>query len=251
MWPGATSFLKGLPRASIVADVGCGDGKYFPAIWNAGSYVIGTDISLPLLETSIGACIGDGEEGPEIRHVSKQNSSYNSRPPVAVADCMNIPLRSQSCDAAICIAVMHHLSTRPRRLRCLQELARIVKKGGTVNVQAWAYEQESNSKRKFAGTDVFVPFNSQPRYLEKVIHEQMKVKETKSKSSLSASVAEMYSEAYDGAEYDDKKGLVVFQRYCHMYKEGELESLVSEIGNLEVIERGFETGNHFVIFKVL
>ncbi len=252
LWPGATTFLKSLPRGSVVADVGCGDGKYFPAIWNAGSYVIGTDISLPLLETSIGACVEDGEAGPEIRQVS--NSSYNARPPVAVADCMNIPLRSQSCDAAICIAVMHHLSTRPRRLRCLQELARIVKKGGTVNVQAWAYEQENNSKRKFAGTDVFVPFNSQPRYLSKVAPEQVKPHHKegeKSISTQSTSVAEMYSEAYDGAEYDDRKGLVVFQRYCHMYKEGELESLVAEIDNLEVLERGFETGNHFVIFKVI
>jgi hypothetical protein len=28
----------------VVADVGCGDGKYFSAIWEYGSYVIGTDI---------------------------------------------------------------------------------------------------------------------------------------------------------------------------------------------------------------
>ena len=253
LWPGATSFLKSLPQGSIVADVGCGDGKYFPAIWEAGSFVIGTDISLPLLETSVGACISKGQEGPENRHVSKQNSSFNTRPAVAVGDCMNVPLRSDSCDAAICIAVMHHLSTRPRRIRCLEELARIVKKGGTVNIQAWAFEQESNSKRKFAGTDVFVPFNSQPRYLDKVAHEAKKKGSSKDKKNTNhtTSVAEMYSEAYDGAEYDDKKGLVVFQRYCHMYREGELEKLVGEIDNLEVLESGFETGNHFAICKVV
>jgi len=256
LWPGATSFLKSLPRGSVVADIGCGDGKYFPAIWNSGSFVIGTDISLPLLETSVGACLSEGEQGPELRQVRKQNSSYNTRPAVAVADCMHIPLRSNSCDAAICIAVMHHLSTRPRRIRCLKELARIVKKGGTVNVQAWAFEQENNSRRKFAGTDVFVPFNSQPRYLDKVSHETKKKKknnlnEEKREADNTSSVAEMYSKAYDGAEYDDRKGLVVFQRYCHMYREGELEGLVQEVGDLEVLESGFETGNHFVIFKVV
>ncbi len=255
LWPGATSFLRNLPGGSIVADVGCGDGKYFPAIWQAGSYVIGTDISLPLLETSVGSCQKEGEEGPEIRQVSEQNSTFNSRPDVAVADCMHVPLRSGSCDAAICIAVMHHLSTRPRRIRCLKELARIVKKGGTVNVQAWAFEQENDSKRKFAGTDVFVPFNSQPRYLDKVSQDvkqkKKNVKSSDKNQATSSSVAEMYSEAYDGAEYDDTKGLVVFQRYCHMYREGELESLCAEIDNLEVLESGFETGNHFVIFKVV
>jgi hypothetical protein len=44
---------------------------------------------------------------------------------------------------------------------------------------------------------------------------------------------------------------VVFQRYCHMYKEGELEDLVSKIDSLEMVESGFESGNLFVILKVL
>jgi alkylated DNA repair dioxygenase AlkB len=45
LWPGATQFLDSLPRGSVVADVGCGDGKYFSAITAASSYVIGMDIS--------------------------------------------------------------------------------------------------------------------------------------------------------------------------------------------------------------
>lgn len=44
LWPGATNFLEKIPKGSVVADVGCGDGKYFSAIWEYGSYVIGTDI---------------------------------------------------------------------------------------------------------------------------------------------------------------------------------------------------------------
>jgi len=251
LWPGATRFLQQLPKGSIVADVGCGDGKYFPAIWEEGSYVIGTDISEPLLQTSIGACASadPANIGPQNRQVSSSKTGLNARPAVAVADCMHIPLRSKSCDAAICIAVMHHLSTSPRRIRCLQELSRVVKKGGMINIQAWALEQEQGSRRKFAGTDVFVPFNAQPRYLDKV--------QTESKQSAKPDdngckgAAEMYSDAYDGAEYDERKGLVVFQRYCHMYKEGELENLVSKIDSLEIVDSGFESGNHFVILKVI
>lgn len=45
LWPGATHFLERLPRGSVVADIGCGDGKYFSAITAASSYVIGMDIS--------------------------------------------------------------------------------------------------------------------------------------------------------------------------------------------------------------
>jgi len=52
LWPGTSRFLEGLPKVSIVADVGCGDGWYFLAIWASDSYVIGTDISKPLLRTA-------------------------------------------------------------------------------------------------------------------------------------------------------------------------------------------------------
>ena len=45
LWPGATQFLEKLPQGSVVADIGCGDGKYFSAITAASSYVIGMDIS--------------------------------------------------------------------------------------------------------------------------------------------------------------------------------------------------------------
>jgi Methyltransferase domain len=56
--------------------------------------------------------------------VSEHRHHLRRMPTMAVADCMNIPLRSNSCDAAICIAVMHHLSsgtTHPVYFRTLQD----------------------------------------------------------------------------------------------------------------------------------
>jgi alkylated DNA repair dioxygenase AlkB/ubiquinone/menaquinone biosynthesis C-methylase UbiE len=265
LWPGATQFLSELPPASIVADIGAGDGKYFPAIWEAGSYVIGTDISLPLLQQSVyrGSEAGGSEGQPESRRVSEHRHHLRNRPAVAVADCMNVPLRTKSCDAAICIAVMHHLSTRERRIRCISELSRIVKVDGLINIQAWAMEQEEGSRRKFAGTDVFVPFNAQPKYLlahkEKTAngHEDQETdKDTKTGTNAlgggaqSKSMAQLYSDEYNAA-YDEKKGLVVFKRYCHLYRQGELEELVSEVDTVVVHESGYESGNHFVILRVI
>lgn len=247
LWPGATQFLQDLPKGSIVADVGCGDGKYFPAIWEAGSYVIGTDISLPLLKTSIGASAG--VDTPESRQVSKHRIHLRDRPAVAVADCMNLPLRDNSVDAAICIAVMHHLSTHERRLRCLEELGRIVKPGGRINVQAWAMEQDADSRRKFASTDVFVPFNAQPKYLNQS-QDSGGLNNQHCAVNENHSVAEMYAKAFDGAEYDERKGLVVFRRYCHLYRQGDMEDLASQVPNLRLVESGYESGNHFLILEV-
>jgi SAM-dependent methyltransferase len=236
-------------------------GKYFPAIWEAGSYVIGTDISLPLLQQA--AYRGAGSEDsrnvssePESRRVSEHRDHLRRKPAVAVADCMNIPMRTKSCDAAICIAVMHHLSTKERRLRCISELARIVKVGGLINIQAWAMEQQDSSRRKFAGTDVFVPFNAQPKYLEKndsasatTANNEPVVAGIPAEGEERKSMAQVYSEEYN-AEYDEKKGLVVFKRYCHLYRAGELEEIVAQVDGVSLRESGYESGNHFVILKV-
>jgi alkylated DNA repair dioxygenase AlkB/SAM-dependent methyltransferase len=245
LWPGATEFLKRLPPGSVVADVGCGDGKYFPAIWQAGSYVIGTDISLPLLQTAFGNA-SSGDEVPETRRVSEHLSHLRDRPAVAVADCMNVPFRTNSCDATICIAVLHHLSTFERRRRCIEELARITRPGGLINIQAWAMDQEETSRRKFAANDVFVPFNAQPKFLTLRENDTKQDGET---GTSSKSTAQVYSEAFN-ADYDDQKGLVVFKRYCHLYKQGELERVVEQVPNVHIVDKGFESGNYFVILEV-
>jgi alkylated DNA repair protein alkB family protein 8 len=255
LWPGATQFLENLPPGSIVADVGCGDGKYFSAILGANSYVIGTDISEALLRTASSAeKSGDNNakivSGPQYQRLSDDKRALSAFPAVAVADCIHLPIRSGSCDAAICIAVMHHLSTVGRRIRCLTELARVVKVGGLINVQAWALEQEGDSKRKFDGSDILVPFNAQPKFLQAPFAKTDDNTSNCDSAGDGKGVAQMISESYDGAEFDSKKNLVIFQRYCHMYRRGELEELVAQIPCLELIESAYEKGNHVVLLKV-
>ena len=60
---------------------------------------------------------------------------------VAIADCLNLPYRTNSFDAAISIAVVHHMSSQSRRLQAVRELARVVREGGRMLVYVWAMEQ--------------------------------------------------------------------------------------------------------------
>jgi SAM-dependent methyltransferase len=223
--------------------------------------------SEPLLKTAATSVVEEGDDGkkntdgPQYQRLAKEKQSLSTHPAVAVADCIHLPLRSNSCDAAICIAVMHHLSTAGRRIRCLSELRRIVKLGGLINVQAWALEQEVDSKRKFHGTDVLVPFNAQPKYLQASLSAKKEEKKEDEKyqagvqqmveSSKGKGVAEMMAEKYDNAEFDSKKNLVVFKRYCHMYRKGELEYLCGLVGGFEVIESSYEKGNWGVVLRAI
>jgi hypothetical protein len=61
---------------------------------------------------------------------------------VAVADALRLPYRSSSCDAAISIAVLHHLSSDSRRRQAIRELLRVVKSGDRILITVWAREQE-------------------------------------------------------------------------------------------------------------
>lgn len=41
-------------------------------------------------------------------------------------------------------------------------------------------------------------------------------------------------------------GELVFQRYCHVYREGELEGLCSGVPHCTIEESGWDKGNWFV-----
>lgn len=119
-WPKVASFLSSLPLGSLVLDAGCGNGKYLG--YNSNCFFIGCDISAQLIKIC-------NERGHE----------------VLVADAVNLPYRTGFGDAAISIAVLHHLSTENRRKKAIEELIRVVKKGGLVLITVWAVEQEDKS----------------------------------------------------------------------------------------------------------
>lgn len=98
--------------------IGCGNGKYFQESCSQG-YMIGCDMCHELVSIATGR----GHE-------------------VMVGDCLNLPYRSNVFDAVISIAVIHHLSSQQRRLKAVQELARVIGVGGKVLVYVWAMEQQ-------------------------------------------------------------------------------------------------------------
>ncbi|XP_033111028.1 uncharacterized protein LOC117112082 [Anneissia japonica] len=140
-WPKVKGFIEALEPGSLVADVGCGNGKYLHI--NPSVYKLGSDCCSKLTEIA-------------------QQRGHN----VLICDNINLPYRSGSCDAVISIAVIHHFATVERRVRALQELARITRPGGRLMVCVWALEQ---SHRKFDAQDVLVPWHFQPRSTNKCV----------------------------------------------------------------------------------
>ena len=117
-WPRVKEFVESLPFGSLLADIGCGNGKYMACVNPTSSACMGGDRSASLVKIS-------SERG------------FQSM----VLDCMTVPLRSNAFDAALSIAVLHHLSTVQHRMKALMELVRILRVGGQGLVYVWAQEQ--------------------------------------------------------------------------------------------------------------
>ncbi|CAI5730477.1 unnamed protein product [Hyaloperonospora brassicae] len=196
-WPQVTAFLAKLDPRALVADVGCGNGKYLHV--NPSLCVIGADRSIPLMR--VGA-----------------TSDSN----LVASDALQVPFRTRVFDAAISIAVLHHISTRARRVALISELARIVRVGGHVLIVAWAFEQDENSKRRFDQQDVMVEWKLQQKYAK-----------DEEDSGATASHGQI----------DHEKRWVVYKRYCHLYRSGELEALVEQVPGLRLISTEYSRSN--------
>ncbi|XP_062933416.1 probable tRNA methyltransferase 9B isoform X1 [Cynocephalus volans] len=130
-WPRVRQFLQEQKPGSLVADIGCGTGKYLKV--NSQVHTLGCDYCGPLVEIA-----------------------RNRGCEVMVCDNLNLPFRDQGFDAIISIGVIHHFSTKQRRIRAIKEMARVLVPGGQLMIYVWAMEQKN---RHFEKQDVLVPWN--------------------------------------------------------------------------------------------
>ena len=70
-----------------------------------------------------------------------QTVSSSLQSQILHCDNLSLPFRDESVDAALSIAVIHHIATAERRVRALRELSRVLRVGGRVIISVWAMEQ--------------------------------------------------------------------------------------------------------------
>ena len=128
-----------------------------------------------------------------------------------VGNCIDLPFKSNSFNYAMSIAVIHHLSTESRRLNAIQEINRILKLGGEALIYVWAFEQ--------------------PRF--------------ENETSQDVNVKWMLQKKYSEKKENDE----IFYRYYHLFKKNELETLLSHINTLEIIESGNQYNNWYCVVK--
>jgi len=121
-WPEVVEFVATLPARSAILDVGCGHGRHAKPAARAGHRVVGVDLCRPLL--AIGRDTSGGAIPARIEWV--------------VGDAASLSVRDSTFDAALCVAVLHHLPSRDDRLAALAEVRRVLRPSGRAFVSVWA-----------------------------------------------------------------------------------------------------------------
>ncbi|CAG8979966.1 hypothetical protein HYALB_00010734 [Hymenoscyphus albidus] len=190
-WPIVKTFLQSQPPGSLGLDIGCGNGKYLPI--NPSVFIIASDRSSGLIK------------------FASQHQPHSA----IIADTLALPHPRGKFDFAICIAVVHHLSTAKRRRQAVHAILETLSGKGKALIYAWALEQRDSRRGWDEGSeqDVMVPW-------------VMK----KAKRDLA----------------EGEKNETTFQRYYHLYRKGEMEENV-EAARGVVVEAGYEKDNWWVI----
>ena len=261
-WPAVASFLHSQAPGTVGLDVGCGNGKYLGV--NPDVFMVGSDRSHSLVALANSRCkqlqvqaqpgdaAGAGTRG--------EPAAGTVAVDVLVADGLSLPFRPRAADFVICVAVIHHMSTRARRQEAIRQLLQCVtlgeagRTGGHVLVYVWALEQGTSRRGWDDGgeQDLLVPW---------VLKSQQKKQKTK-KGAQNQGTSTGTPSVADGsgdtplttpptttttpADPEATTTDPVFQRYYHLYRKGELEEDVLAAGGV-VVSSGYERDNWWVV----
>ncbi|OAG28841.1 alkylated DNA repair protein alkB -like 8 [Nematocida displodere] len=193
-WPKVEYFYqKYVKDTDVVVDAGSGNGRntFFP------ERTLSLDYSHGLLSIAR----------------ERQSGAFYGR--VDLADAF--PVRASSCDVAISIAVIHHLSTEERRLAAVRHMVEVVKPGGYLLVYVWSDTPEG-APAKFVSLQA--------------------IEDTSITETMPKVVA---NDVFVGWKKQN-----MLNRYYHLFQEGELENLVSTC-NVDIMEQGKDHGNYFIV----
>ncbi len=190
-WPIVRQAAGLCRRMEVFLDAGCGPGHN--AVLLLSEYPKARGVLIDLSKAMI-----------ERAQSSVEQAGLKHRALLVVSDVRSLPLRSESMELCLYIAVIHHLPKRAWRINALREARRVLKDEGVVLVTSWSITQRSFVK--------CVMMN----FLKKLV-----------KPSISLG---------DCIKVSVVKG-AIYRRYYHLYMLGELKREVQGSG-LAVIQAG-------------
>lgn len=150
----------------------------------------------------------------------------------------------------ISIAVIHHLATKERRMKAINEMVRVMVTGGTALIYVWAKDQQKNNKKstyllQHQGKDDEKDPNEMATFTIDSSEIQLPVHRNRTQFNHT-NVLVPWKLKQKEVPHEQQK---VFLRYYHVFEDGELELLCKENPKVEIVKSFYDQGNHCVILK--
>eukprot|EP00750_Incisomonas_marina_P019698 INCI3608.3.p1 GENE.INCI3608.3~~INCI3608.3.p1 ORF type:complete len:695 (+),score=92.55 INCI3608.3:36-2087(+) len=145
-WPGVREFLAGVPPGSLVADLGCGNGKYFgdACFSRKSKQANNTATSAHRDDVSLnGTHIVGSDRCRRLLEIAADVDAVGAQ--CLACDVVALPYREQAFDYTLSIAVLHHLSVHEHRVEALREMIRVTRDGGEGLVYVWALKDRNSA----------------------------------------------------------------------------------------------------------
>lgn len=161
---------------------------------------------------------------------------------VLLSDCLTLPVKSNSVDAVISIAVIHHLSTADRRKQAIEEIIRVLRVNGRCLIYVWAKEQHKNSM-----DSTYLKLNPQKK--------PPVDKGTETRAVTGTGLTLPVHENRTNFAHSDllvpwkRKGGGNFLRFYHVFEENELSNLCTAVSNAIVESVYYDQGNWCAILR--
>lgn len=179
--------------------------------------------------------------------------------------------------------ITSRISLQERRRRAIQEIARVLGKGGRALIYVWARDQQLQNKMS-----TYLKQNRKNRQVQtnpcpshSSLESMKPLEETLSEASISMHnhTGEVGEVAYDGnlplpvhvnrtnfqhndvlvpwkrkvrnKQNDDDSGQKTFLRYYHVFEADELKRLCTEVPQIQVLDSKYDQGNWTVLLRKL
>ena len=83
-----------------------------------------------------------------LKIIEKKKKYKKNSPHPVLCDCLNLPFCNDVFDCVICIAGIHHLNSKDKRIRAVLEIKRVLKKGGKFLISVWSKNAFDKKEQK-------------------------------------------------------------------------------------------------------
>ncbi len=195
IWPEMELLAERIKSGDRVLDAGCGNGRFLDVLAEKDIDYTGVDNQEAFLEVA-----------------KKKHPMYKFEK----ADLLNLPFHDGEFDVVVLIAVLQHIPSKEYRAQAIENVLRVLKKGGLLLMTNWNFWQEKYILK--------YPI----KYSIKKIFGRTKL-----------DFKDLYFKPWNKGEVD---------RYYHAFTRGEIRDLLESLG-LSIIKNGYYLKEKQVSFR--